>query len=191
MPGNGDKARPISGSNPVDDRKANVKRATFFVAVALLFVLANHLASRKNASEEDRSAPSAFPTGVSISVRHHVGNEARSSMLLRFDNTGKHAVFYAASNETSMPFGEIVARTSVSSRWMTPSGVSADQNTASGELRGKAVTWIEMPPEGWVDGEFQEVEDFPGEHAYTIFVKPSLEGKVVRVFSNAYRAKGK
>ena len=187
--GNGDKALPRSGSNLVDDRTANVKRATFFVAVALIIVFANHLTLRKNASDENRGA--AFPPGVSISVRHRVDGDVQSSMFFRPDNMGRHSIFYAASAGTSTPFAEIVARASGSSRWMTPSGVPVDQNTPCDGRRDKAVTWTEMPPEGWVDGEFQDAEDFPGEQAYAIFAKPPLEGKVGRVFSKAYGAKGK
>ena len=46
--------------------------------------------------------------------------------------------------------------------------------------------WIEMPPGGWIDGEFQDTVEFPGEHAYVIYVKPARDASGIRIVSNSY-----
>jgi len=47
-------------------------------------------------------------------------------------------------------------------------------------------TWVEMPPGGWVDGEFHDPGESPGEHAYAIYVKPARDVSVIRIVSNSY-----
>ena len=47
-------------------------------------------------------------------------------------------------------------------------------------------TWIELPPGGWVDGEFHDPGESPEEHAYVMYVKPARDAKGIRIVSKSY-----
>jgi hypothetical protein len=51
---------------------------------------------------------------------------------------------------------------------------------------GSNLTWIEMPPGGWVDGEFHDGGESPEEHAYVIYVKLARDADVSRIISQPY-----
>jgi len=51
--------------------------------------------------------------------------------------------------------------------------------------------WIEMPPGGWVDGEFQDAGDSQEEHAYVIYVKPARDANGVRIISKSLASPAK
>ena len=90
--------------------------------------------------------------------------------------------------ETNVPLGQIVARTSPSSEWISPATTSEQPVSAVAEFMDTNLTWIEMPPGGWVDGEFQDRGESPGEHAYVIHVKPARDASGIRIISNSYHS---
>jgi len=88
----------------------------------------------------------------------------------------------------NVPLGQIVTRASSSSEWIILSATSQQPVSAVHEFMGTNLTWIEMPPDGWVDGEFHDPGESPGEHAYVIYVKPARDASGIRIVSNSYHS---
>jgi hypothetical protein len=154
------------------------------VTVAVLFVLVNHVGRVKDASEGDSAAGSAAPVSLTVSPPKRIAEGF--SVRFRLSNRGNHSVFYPVGAETDAPVGQIVARTTPSSEWMSlPSG-SKQQVQAVQEFVDQGIAWIEMPPGGWIDGEFRDVGEFSGEHAYAIFLKPARDAAAIRIVSKSY-----
>ena len=183
---NGDKLRlPAPGaSEPAEERKADLKRAAFFVTVAVLFVLVNHVGHVKEASDANSGAGSAGSVSLTVALPERIVDGF--SVRFRLNNKGYHSVFYPVGTGTNAPVGQIVARTSPSSEWMTLSGNSVHGVSAIQESMDSNLAWIEVPPGGWVDGEFRDARESPGEHAYAIFLKPARNANAVMVVSNSY-----
>ncbi len=185
---NGDKQRLLSPNDgdASEERKANIKRAWFFATVAVLFVLANQLGHVRNASDSN-SGP-AFAASVSLTLSRLEGPRERVGFSVRFrlSNRGKHSIFYPKRAGTNAPLGQIVARTSPTSEWISLSTAAKLQVSPVSGFTDANLTWIEMPPGGWVDGEFHDANESPGEHAYVIYVKPARDVSVIRIVSNSY-----
>ncbi len=81
---------------------------------------------------------------------------------------------------------KIVTRTSPSSEWISPATVSKQPISAVPGLVDTNPTWIEMPPGGWVDGEFQDLGESPRDQAYVIYVKLAPDANSIRIISNSY-----
>ena len=65
---------------------------------------------------------------------------------------------------------------------------SRQQGAAGPGYIDQNLAWIEMPPGGWVDGEFSEPGASAGEHTYAIFLKPSRKRRTeVQVVSGSVR----
>lgn len=182
---NGDDLRSPSGSDPqsAEDRKANLKRAAFFATVAILFVLVNHVGYLKDSS---RGNSGGSPASVSLTVSSSERIAGGLSVRFVLSNRGNHSVFYPVSAGTNVPVGQIVARTSPSSEWMTLDGNMRQGLSAIQQSIDPNLAWIEMPPGGWVEGEFHEEGQFHGEHAYAMFVKPLRSANAVMMVSNSY-----
>lgn len=183
---NGDELNSPSCADPepAEDRKADLKRAAFFVTVAVLFVLVNHVGHVKDASDANSGAGSAAPVSLTVSPPERLGDGF--FVRFRLSNRGNHSVFYPVGAGTNAAVGQIVARTSPSSEWMTLSGNSKHGVSAIQESMDPNLAWIEMPPAGWVEGEFHDSGPFPGEHAYAMFLKPLRNASAVAVVSNSY-----
>jgi len=171
------------------ERKANLRRAIFFAGVAILLIVANQLRHVKEDSDSHSSA--AFVAGVKLVLypEQHGDNQG---LLLRFrlSNMGNHAVFYPVRPGTDVPIGQIVTRASVSSEWMALFGSSKRMASAVPEFNDSNLTWIEMPPGGWVDGEFSDPGDSAGARAYSIFLKPDRTADKARILSQPYHSGG-
>jgi len=185
---NGDKQRLLSpyDGDASEEREANIKCAWFFATVAVLFVLANQLGHVRNASDSN-SGP-AFAASVSLTLSRLEGPRERVGFSVRFrlSNRGKHSIFYPMRAGTTAPLGQIVARTSPSSEWISLSSTSKQQVSSVLGFKDTNLTWIEMPPGGWVDGEFHDANESSEEHAYVIYVKPARDVSVIRIVSNSY-----
>src|SRR5260370_2215696 len=167
---NGDKLRLLSlpDGDAGEERKANRKLGWFFETVAFLFVFGSQLSRVRKAPDSNAGPASATP--VSLSLQVEPGDRAGFSVRFRLSNSGNHPIFYPLRAGTNVPIGQIVGRTSPSSEWMNLSNTSQQQVPGVQELVDANLTWIEMPPGGWVDGEFHEAGESPGEHAYVIYV---------------------
>lgn len=184
---NGDRrALPLPDGDASEERRANIKRAWFFATVALLFVLADLLGHRKTTSDSNDLPVAA--SSVSLTLSPHQGPRDGNGFFIRFrlSNRGNHPVFYPVRSATSEPIGQLVARTTLLSDWISLSSTSAPRLPAVHEDNDPNLTWIEMPPGGWADGEFFDSGDWTGEHAYAIFLKPSRNAGTVRILSEPY-----
>lgn len=173
---------PPSEADQQKERKTNLKHALFFLAVAFLLILADRLG---RISEVPSSNSRPFVPGVTLVLhpRAHVGSRVGLIFRFRLNNLGNHSVFYPVHPGTNVPVGQIVTRTSPSSEWMLLS--STLQDTVP-EIIDRNLVWIEMPPGGWVDGEFSDRGESAGDRAYAIFLKPDRNGDEVRIISEPY-----
>jgi hypothetical protein len=187
---NGDRLRLLSlpDGDAGEERKANRKVAWFFATVAFLFVFADQLGRVRNVPDSNAGPTSAAP--VSLSLQVEAGDRAGFSVRFRLSNRGNHPVFYPLRAGTNVPIGQIVGRTSPSSEWMNLSSTSQQQVPGVRELVDANLTWIEMPPGGWVDGKVHDTGEFPGDHAYAIYLKPTRDANVIRIVSKPYRPLG-
>lgn len=182
---NGDRLTSLPQPD-VQERHTTVKVAQFFVLVALLCVLADYLSR-----VQDRTGANVGPDSMSL-VNLILYPPERSedtsgfTVRLRLSNNGNRPIFYPAGTTTSGPMGQLVARVSSTSDWTSLSG-TAEQRVSGLEGFGDSnLKWIEMPPGGWVDGEFQDVGKSTKEHAYEIYVKVARDGKGIRIVSQPY-----
>jgi len=169
-----------------EERKANIKLAWFFALVALLFVLANRLGRVTDGRETSFGPDSPALVSLTLSSPERSGDRAGFSVRFRLSNRGNHPVFYPLRAATNVPIGQLVGRTSSSSEWMSLSGTSKQRVPAVRESMDSNLTWIEMPPGGWVDGEFYDAGESPGEHAYVIYVKPARDANGNRIITQSY-----
>ncbi len=179
---------PLTNVDRSQERKANIKHAWFFTTIAVLFILADQLGHVKNVSHSN-SGP-AFAENVSLTSSPREGPRDRAGLSVRFrlSNRGNHSIFYPMRAETNVPLGQIVTRTSPSSEWISPATVSEQPISAVPGFVDTNPTWIEMPPGGWVDGEFQDLGESPREHAYVIYVKLARDANSIRIISNSYHS---
>jgi hypothetical protein len=103
---------------------------------------------------------------------------------------GNHSVFYPVHPNANAPIGQILTRVSPSSEWMTLSA-SQQQRATAPESTDRNLAWIEMPPGGWVEGEFYDHGESPGDHAYAISLKLDRSGNTAQITSNLYHLKVK
>ena len=169
-----------------EERKANLKHAVFYVAVALVLILAGRLGRVSKAQHSTASQPSG--QGVTLVLRLQARLETQFGLTVRFrlGNAESHSVFYPVYPGTNVPVGEIVTRASSSSDWMPLSAKS--QLQWSPESIDRTLRWIEMPPGGWVDGEFSDPGMRGGEHAYAILLKPGRDADPLRILSEPYNS---
>ena len=187
---NGDKLGLLS---PVDgdagqDRKANLKLAWFFGTVAVLFVLADQLGRVQKQTDANFALDSTALVTLKVWSPVGSGNGSGFSIRFRLSNRGNHSVFYPINTTTSAPVGQLVARTSPASDWTSLSSTSNERVAAVRNFTDQNLTWIEMPPSGWVDGEFPDTGKSPAEHAYAIYVKPRRDANGIRIVSNSYNS---
>jgi hypothetical protein len=184
---NGDRLRLLS-SPEVDaakERTTNIKVAWFLGVVALLFLLADYIGRVKNGIDANLGADST--ERVSLTLSPPVKKQAGFSVRFRLSNRENHCIFYPTSRTSSAPIGELVARTPPSPEWMRSFGSSKGQGVlAVQESTDSSLAWIEMPPGGWVDGEFHDAGEPPEEHAYVIYVKTARDANGIRVVSKSY-----
>lgn len=177
---------PLRDGDHGEERKANVKHAWFFTTVAILFILADQLGHVKNVSHSNSGAASAENVSLTLTPREGPRDQVGLSVRFRLSNRGNHSIFYPVRAETNVPLGQIVARTSPSSEWINSTTTSEQPVSAVPEFMDTKLTWIEMPPGGWVDGEFRDLGEPPGDHAYVIYVKPARDVSGIWIISNYY-----
>jgi hypothetical protein len=173
---------------PAEEQQVNIKLAGFFALVALLFVLAEHLGRTPERTDTNLGPDSTALVNLTVSPQESPRSGARLYLRFRLSNRGSHSIFYPVSTATNIPIGQLVARTTLLSDWMSLSSTSAPRLPAVGEDIDPNLRWIEMPPGGWADGKFSDPGDWTGEHAYAVFLKPSRNADVVRILSEPYRS---
>ena len=173
------------------ERQTEVKVAQFLVLVALLFVLADHLGRIQERTDANFGPDST--SLVNLVLYPPETPESTPGFIVRFrlSNKGNRPIFYLAGNTTSVPVGQLVARASSTSDWMSLSNTSEQRVPAVEEVKDSNLRWIELPPGGWVDGEFRDVGESSGQHAYVIYVKVARDGNGIRIVSKPYSSPAK
>jgi hypothetical protein len=173
------------------ERQTEVKVAQFLVLVALLFVLADHLGRIQERTDANIGPDST--SLVNLVLYPPERPESTSGFIARFrlSNKGNRPIFYPAGNTTSVPVGQLVARASSTSDWMSLSSTPEQRVPAVEEVKDSNLRWIELPPGGWVDGEFRDVGESSGQHAYVIYVKVARDGNGIRIVSKPYSSPAK
>lgn len=186
--GNGHKPhfRPPDDLCHQDERKVYLKYASFYLAVAFLLILSGVLG--RIGERPDSNVGRTPLQDVHLVLHTGASNENRDGSVVwfRLSNMGNHPVFYPVRPDTNVPIGQIVVRNSHSSVW---TNVSDSPEEAALAFVESNLTWIEMPPGGWVDGEFRDPGESAGEHAYAIFLKSDRNGEVARIVSEPYRTR--
>jgi len=183
--GDGPYSRP-KNNNDEEERQLNLKLAVFFTVVAFLFVLAERFGRVQEPNGTNLGADSTALVSLTLSPPQRSGNRPGFSVRFRLNNRGNHSIFYPVDTTTSVPTGQLVARTSPSSEWTSLSGTLKQQLPSAREFVDSNLTWIEMPPGGWVEGEFSDPGESPDEHAYAIYVKPDGDAKGISIVSKSY-----
>jgi hypothetical protein len=167
-------------------RQTKVKVAQFFVLVALLSVLADHLSRVQERTDANLGPDSISLVNLILYPSERLGNSSGFTVRFRLSNKGNHSVFYPTDTATNVPVGQLVARASSTSDWMSLSSTSEQRVRAVEKSKDSNLMWIEMPPGGWVDSEFQDVGESPEEHAFVIYVKVARDGNGIRIVSKPY-----
>lgn len=178
-------APPSETAHP-SARKTNLRRALFFLVVASLLILGDRVGRVSELPNSNSGRPWLQDVTLVLHPRTHVQSQLGVTVLFRLSNVGNHSVFYAVRSDTNVPTGQIVAQASPSSEWMTLSATSQQQSPTEPESIHRNLAWIEMPPGGWIDGEFYDCWEAGGEHAYAIFLKPDRDGDEARIVSQPY-----
>ena len=177
---------PPSGLAHKEGPKPNLKHAFFYLAVASLLILSNRLGRVSEAPNSNSSRPSLQDVTLVLHPRAYAESQVGLTFRFRLSNMGNHSVFYPVRPDTNVPVGQIVTRTSASPDWITRPATSEQQQSPGTEFIDRNLEWIEMPPGGWVDGEFSDSGKSGGDHAYAIFLKPDRNGDEVRIVSETY-----
>jgi len=172
------------------DRAHNWKWAIFYLAVGVLLFLANQLAKHPTPHAGEPGAAVNVRLDLSISRKSEPPPIENASMTVatyvirfRLTNRGNWPVFYPLDPTTNRPIGHVVHRAAPGSEWIleTPTSISDGPNTPT------HVSWIEMPPGGWVDGIYDDPGLPAGDHAYELQLKTSSGYKLTRILSQPYR----
>ena len=185
--------RKRQGADGLKDRTQLLKYATFYLAVSAILFVTNQVAMHSVHGANQSQSPSNLH--IDLSVAHKLeqnppGSNAAGGgtyvVRFRLTNEGNQPIFYPASPDTNRPIGQIVYRVAPQSEWKRLSESETSWPTGA-PLNGKRhIAWIEMPPEGWADGEYEDPGSPAGEHALELEVKVATDGKVSPFLSRAY-----
>ena len=126
-----------------------------------------------------RSQVGAEPSGQQCSR----GRDGRCSLPAH--DQGNQPIFYPVSADTNRPMGQLLYRIAPGSDWRPLSAPELSPTTpAQVNVRGH-IAWVEMPPGGWADGEYEDLDSPAGEHAYVLDLKFAADGKVSPLLSHA------
>ena len=183
--------RNQQGADGPKDQTQLLKYATFYLVVAAILFVTNQTAKNPMAGADQSRLPSNLHIDLSVVRKlgqNRVGSNAagRGTYVVRFrlTNQGNQPIFYPASPDTNRPMGEIVYRVAAQSGWkLLPE--SEPSSSTPAQLNGH-VAWIEMPPGGRADGEYEDPGSPAGNHAYELEVKVATDEKASRLISRAY-----
>ena len=175
-----------SRSSDAQERQTTVKVAQFFVLVALLFVLADYLGR-----VQDRTGANVGPDSMSL-VKLILYPPERSGNYLGVHSSvpskqqGKSFHLLSSRHHDKRAHGTTCCPGILDIGLDELSGTSEQRVSGLEGFGDSNRKWIEMPPGGWVDGEFQDVGKSTEEHAYEIYVKNARDGKEIRIVSQPY-----
>lgn len=183
--GNGDQRLPTRQIhfNAQEERKVNLRLAAICLALAAVLILATVLA--RVGQPPDLARDRNPLAGVVLEAHPNPAGRTHQSLvvLFRLCNMGRQAILYPVHPGTNLPVGQVLVRNESSSEWIKASGAS--EAAAFREMES-TLRWIEMPPGGCVDGEFDDQVELPGDHAYELFLKPDHNGAPMQIVSGSY-----
>ncbi|MGB8113405.1 MAG: hypothetical protein WCF22_06510, partial [Candidatus Sulfotelmatobacter sp.] len=160
MSANG-KRRNQQGADGPKDRTRLVKYAIFYLVVAAILFVTNQAAKNRMASRNQSQSPSNLHIDLSVARKlepNRLGsNTGGGTDVVRFrlTNQGNQPIFYPVSADTNRPMGQLLYRTAPGSDWRPLSAPELSPTTpAQVNVRGH-IAWVEMPPGGWADGEYE------------------------------------
>src|SRR5260370_4748029 len=120
---NGDRLHSFSKPD-AREWETRIKVAQFFILSALLFVLADYLGR-----VQDRTGAILVPDSTSLvqlilSPPERPRDNSGFTVRFRLSNKVNHSLSYPTATTTKGPLGQLIARASSQSDWMSPSGNS-------------------------------------------------------------------
>ena len=182
----------VEAGGPKDQRQ-NLKYAVFYLVVAIVLFLANRVSTHPTDGRNLSSSTSNLGIDLSVdrkieedSAGANVSKAATYDVRFRLTNQGNQPIFYPASPDTNRPIGRIVYRVAPQSDWkQLPE--SAPSPSTQAQLSGKGhVAWIQVPPGGWADGQYEDPGSPAGDHAFELEVKFTTDGEASPLLSRAY-----
>lgn len=196
--GNGTGLRDVVDRHPEkqQERARNLKFAIFYLAVGVVLLLANQFAKQPQGDGNQRNA--VLNVGLDLSVDRKPeptsGNapteRATYAIRFRLTNRGNQSVFYPVYPGTNRPIGRLVSRVAPGSEWVVLSWPKEPTSTSARPSLG-GVAWVEMPPDGWVDGIYDDPGSPSGDRAYQLDLKVAANDNVFRLVSQVYRVSTK
>jgi len=173
-------------------QKQLLKYAIFYLVVATILIVANQAAKDPMARAHQAETPSNLHLDLSVTKLETNPAESntagRGAIVVRFrlTNQGNQPIFYPVSPGTNRAIGQIVYRIAPGADWEPLSVSGLSRSTPGHENVQAHVAWVEMPPGGWADGEYEDPGSPAGDHAYALEVKVAPDGKVSSLLSRAY-----
>lgn len=164
---NGDRL-PLPSLADGKERQTQIKVAQFLVLVALLFVLADQLGHIEERTDANFAPDSTALVNLILYPPQRLENSSKLIVRFRLSNKGNHTVFYPTGTMTSAPVGQLVAHAYSTSDWLSRPSNSEQRVPAAKDFKNSNLRWIEMPPGGWVDGQYRDVGESQEQHAYVI-----------------------
>ena len=176
-----------------EERNINIKYALFYLVVAVLLIVSSQLGKdAPTTSGQSTSMPTAqFDLTIQRTSGEVVSEDHQSEsdgyvVRFRLSNRGNHAVFYPVRPGTNVLEGHVVYRTTANSEWIALPWSPTSATPNGKEPINQNIVWIEMPPGGWVDGQFRDPGWPGGDHAYLVDLKPEPSAKAIRLVSPPY-----
>jgi hypothetical protein len=179
------------GADGPHDRTQLLKFAIFYLIVAAILFATNEAAKNLMAGRNKSQWQSNLGLDLSLdrkSEPNRLGrNAAGEPYVVRFRlrNQGNQPIFYPVSTNTNRPVGHLVYRIAPGSDWSLPSEPELSSGPAQLNANGH-IAWVEMPPGGWADGEYDDRGSPAGEHAYELDLKFAADGRVRPLLSHPY-----
>jgi hypothetical protein len=180
------------GSITQEERRNYLKYALFCLTIAALLIIGNQLG--KKAPTTIGQSASRLNVRFDLSFEQAQGKPAGEGsqsepgarlVTFRLSNRGNNSVYYAVHPGTNVVIGHLVYRRAVLSEWMALPG--PPKSAVTSQPIDRNVAWIEMPPGGWIDGQFEDPGWPGGDHAYVVELKSERDAKVVNMVSPPYR----
>lgn len=154
--------RNQEGTDGPKDRTQLLKYAIFYLVVAAILFVTNQAAKHLMAGANQSLPLSNLHIDLSAARKlepYRLGSRAGGGgtyvVRFRLTNQRNQPIFYPVSSDTNRPIGEIVYRVAPQSDWR-PLSESEPSPSTRAQLNGRGIAWIEMPPGGWADGEYED-----------------------------------
>ncbi len=193
LSGNGMRRNQQDADGPKDQTQL-LKYAIFYLVVAAILLVTNQAATDPMARANQVQPASNLHIDLSVAPKFEKnptgGNAAGRAgafvVLFRLTNQGNQPIFYSVSPGTNRPIGQIVYRIAPGADWKPLSTPALPPSMPDEQNVKDRRAWVEMPPGGWSDGEYEDPGFPAGDHAFALDVKVATDGKASPFLSRAY-----